>query len=108
MPRLPETGTEAPRENRARMSGTWRTGIFGAPLLDCCIAHIECLLEHVHPGGDHEIIVGRVHRIRTYEGEPLIFHRSQFATVAAGSHARCGTSDRKPASANADPAPHRG
>ena len=61
----------------------WRVGIFGAPLLDRSIAHIECTMEHVHPSGDHEIIIGRVHRVRVYEGEPLIFHRSRFGTVVS-------------------------
>jgi hypothetical protein len=35
----------------------------------------------VVPSGDHEIIIGRVHRVRVYEGEPLTFHRSKFGTV---------------------------
>jgi flavin reductase (DIM6/NTAB) family NADH-FMN oxidoreductase RutF len=63
----------------------WRTGIFGAPLLDGCIAHIECKMEHRLPSGDHEIIIGRVHRVQTYPGEPLIFHRSRFGGVVADS-----------------------
>lgn len=61
----------------------WRVGIFGAPLLDRCIAHIECTMEHVIPSGDHEILIGRVHRVRVYEGEPLIFHRSRFGAVVS-------------------------
>ena len=63
----------------------WRVGILGAPLLDRCIAHIECTFEHVHPSGDHAIVIGRVHRVRVYEGAPLIFHRSRFGTVVADS-----------------------
>jgi 3-hydroxy-9,10-secoandrosta-1,3,5(10)-triene-9,17-dione monooxygenase reductase component len=63
----------------------WRVGIFGDPLLDRCIAHIECTFEHRHPSGDHDIIIGRVHRVRFYAGEPLIFHRSQFGTVVSDS-----------------------
>jgi flavin reductase (DIM6/NTAB) family NADH-FMN oxidoreductase RutF len=65
----------------------WRVGIFGAPLLDRCIAHIECTLEQCHPSGDHDIVVGRVHRVRFYAGEPLIFHRSRFGTVVSDSAA---------------------
>jgi flavin reductase (DIM6/NTAB) family NADH-FMN oxidoreductase RutF len=61
----------------------WRVGIFGAPLLDRCIAHIECTFEHLYPSGDHAIVIGRVHRVRVYQGEPLIFHRSRFGTVVA-------------------------
>jgi 4-hydroxyphenylacetate 3-hydroxylase, reductase component len=63
----------------------WRVGIFGAPLLDRCIAHIECTFEHHYPSGDHDIIIGRVHRVRAYQGEPLIFHRSRFGTVVSDS-----------------------
>jgi len=63
----------------------WRVGIFGAPLLDRCIAHIECKLEHRLTSGDHEIVIGRVHRVKAYPGEPLIFHRSRFGTVVADS-----------------------
>ncbi len=58
-------------------------GIFGAPLLDRCIAHIECKLEHMLESGDHAIVIGRVHRVKFCAGEPLIFHRSRFGTVVA-------------------------
>jgi flavin reductase (DIM6/NTAB) family NADH-FMN oxidoreductase RutF len=61
----------------------WRVGIFGAPLLDRCIAHIECKLEHMLESGDHAIVIGRVHRVKFYAGEPLTFHRSRFGTVVA-------------------------
>jgi len=54
-------------------------------LLDRCIAHIECKFEHFYPTGDHAIIIGRVHRVKFYSGEPLIFHRSQFGTVVSDS-----------------------
>jgi len=63
----------------------WRVGIFGDPLLDRCIAHIECALDVRHPTGDHDIVIGRVHRVRFYAGEPLIFHRSRFGTVVSDS-----------------------
>src|SRR5215467_12787915 len=61
----------------------WRVGILGDPLLDRCIAHIECTIENRHPSGDHDIVIGRVHRVKFYAGEPLIFHRSRFGTVVA-------------------------
>jgi flavin reductase (DIM6/NTAB) family NADH-FMN oxidoreductase RutF len=63
----------------------WRVGIFGAPLLDRCIAHIECRLEHMLESGDHAIVIGRVYRVKFYAGEPLVFHRSRFGTVVAGT-----------------------
>ncbi|MFN4089311.1 MAG: flavin reductase family protein, partial [Alphaproteobacteria bacterium] len=36
-----------------------RTGKTGAPLLADCVAWIECEMEAIHPGGDHDIFVGR-------------------------------------------------
>jgi len=63
----------------------WRVGILGDPLLDRCIAHIECTLDIRHTSGDHDIVIGRVHRVRFYAGEPLIFHRSRFGTVVSDS-----------------------
>ena len=35
--------------------------------------------------GDHAIVIGRVHRVKFYAGEPLIFHRSRFGTVVSDS-----------------------
>ena len=63
----------------------WRVGILGDPLLDRCIAHIECTIENRHPSGDHDIVIGRVHRVKFYAGEPLIFHRSRYGTVVPGT-----------------------
>ncbi len=57
---------------------SWRRGVFGAPLLDGCIAYIECTTEHRYNAGDHDIFLGRVHRVRVRDGKPLIFHRSRF------------------------------
>ncbi|MGN6795867.1 MAG: flavin reductase family protein, partial [Streptosporangiaceae bacterium] len=72
------------RRSEDKFAGlNWRVGIFGAPLLDRCIAHIECKFEHSLPSGDHAIVIGRVHRVKVYAGEPLTFHRSQFGTVAS-------------------------
>ena len=51
------------------------------PLVLFCVDHRAPSLEARHPTGDHDIVVGRVHRVRFYAGEPLIFHRSRFGTV---------------------------
>jgi 3-hydroxy-9,10-secoandrosta-1,3,5(10)-triene-9,17-dione monooxygenase reductase component len=72
------------RRSEDKFAGlNWRVGIFGAPLLDRCIAHIECRFEHSLPSGDHAIVIGRVHRVKVYAGEPLTFHRSQFGTIVS-------------------------
>jgi len=55
-----------------------REGIRGVPILGEYAALFECSTEHVYPGGDHKIIVGRVHRFEDREAEPLVLHRSRF------------------------------
>jgi 3-hydroxy-9,10-secoandrosta-1,3,5(10)-triene-9,17-dione monooxygenase reductase component len=57
----------------------WSPGVTGAPILSGVIAHIECRLEAVMVGGDHDIVTGRP----LYVGEgpglaPLLFFRSQY------------------------------
>jgi flavin reductase (DIM6/NTAB) family NADH-FMN oxidoreductase RutF len=56
----------------------YRIGAAGAPLIEGCIAHIDCALEVSYDGGDHVILVGRVHGVATDDGSPLIFHRSRY------------------------------
>jgi flavin reductase (DIM6/NTAB) family NADH-FMN oxidoreductase RutF len=55
-------------------------GPTGSPRLADVIAVIECTVEHSLPGGDHEIIVGRVRHVETNsEGaSPLLFWRGQY------------------------------
>jgi 3-hydroxy-9,10-secoandrosta-1,3,5(10)-triene-9,17-dione monooxygenase reductase component len=59
-----------------------REGISGVPILGEYAALFECSTEHVYPGGDHKIIVGRVHRFEARDAEPLVLHRSRFLTTA--------------------------
>jgi hypothetical protein len=49
------------------------------------VAHIDCTLEAVHPGGDHVIVVGRVREldvVRDDVGEKLRIHRIPSPTIA--------------------------
>ena len=62
---------------------THHRGLTGSPRLTDVIAVIECTVEHALPGGDHEIIVGRVRHAET-NGEgasPLLFWRGQYASL---------------------------
>lgn len=63
----------------------YREGIRGVPILNEYAALFECSTEHVYPGGDHKIIVGRVHRFEDREVEPLVLHRSRFLTPEEAS-----------------------
>lgn len=53
-------------------------GLHGVPILPDFAACFECSTEHLYSGGDHKIIVGRVHRFEDRETEPLIIYRSRF------------------------------
>jgi flavin reductase (DIM6/NTAB) family NADH-FMN oxidoreductase RutF len=47
------------------------------------LAWIDCELEAVHPGGDHDIVVGRVRDLEVaHEGAPLVFFRGGYAQLA--------------------------
>jgi 3-hydroxy-9,10-secoandrosta-1,3,5(10)-triene-9,17-dione monooxygenase reductase component len=50
----------------------------GMPLLPGAIAHICCRVSAIHPGGDHEIVLGQVLTCSDAEGHPLLFHKGTF------------------------------
>jgi len=50
------------------------TGLDQVPLIEGCVVYLECLTEARYPGGDHDIIVGRVRRIYNIGKAPLLFH----------------------------------
>ena len=58
-------------------------GATGAPLATGAIAIIECELEEVYPGGDHDLFLGRVVAIRmgdTRKG-PLVYHEGGYPSL---------------------------
>jgi flavin reductase len=62
-------------------------GQTGAPLAAGAMAAIECELETVYPGGDHDLFLGRVvavHAGDTRRG-PLVFHEGSYPTLKADS-----------------------
>ncbi|MGI9261619.1 MAG: flavin reductase family protein [Woeseiaceae bacterium] len=55
-----------------------REGLHGVPILPEFLACFECSTEHIYPGGDHKIVVGRVHAFEARDADPLIIYRSHF------------------------------
>ena len=56
----------------------------GEPPLICdALAHFVCRKINDLRVGDHELFVGEIVRAAAHSGTPLIFHESQFTTVAA-------------------------
>lgn len=49
----------------------------GVPLIPGTLARFECETHATHDGGDHLIIIGRVGRVTTRLGDPLIFSRGK-------------------------------
>jgi flavin reductase (DIM6/NTAB) family NADH-FMN oxidoreductase RutF len=58
-------------------------GPTGSPRLDGALAALECTVEHRLPGGDHEIVVGRVRDVETADADaaPLLYWRGAYASI---------------------------
>lgn len=77
-------GIQFARSGGDKFAGVeWTPGPSGAPLLSGVLAHIDCTIEAVHPGGDHQIVVGRVlHLAADAAKKPLVYFRSAFESLA--------------------------
>lgn len=63
-----------------RFDRVWATdNADGVPVLAGCVAEYHCRVQARHPGGDHAIIVARVHGFRAATGAPLLFHDGRFS-----------------------------
>jgi flavin reductase (DIM6/NTAB) family NADH-FMN oxidoreductase RutF len=60
-----------------------RRGPTGSPRLAGVLAALECTVEHRLPGGDHEIVVGRVREVETsgHDAAPLLYWRGSYASL---------------------------
>ena len=60
-----------------------RPGPTGSPRLDGALAVLECTVENRLPGGDHEIVIGRVHDVEvSYDGAaPLLYWRGSYLSL---------------------------
>lgn len=66
-----------------KFSGTAvSVGVDGIPLIDGAVAQFECERVAAYPGGDHEIVLGRVVRIRRSERVPLLFCKGELRSLA--------------------------
>jgi flavin reductase (DIM6/NTAB) family NADH-FMN oxidoreductase RutF len=60
-----------------------RPGHTGSPRLDGVLAALECTVEERLPGGDHEIIIGRVQAVETNgrDAAPLLYWRGTYGSL---------------------------
>lgn len=62
----------------------YRLGWSDAPLIEGCIAWLECRPHARHRAGDHVLFLAEVVTVeRAPEGQGLVFQRGRFATTAA-------------------------
>ncbi|MBM4363418.1 MAG: flavin reductase family protein [Deltaproteobacteria bacterium] len=52
----------------------------GVPLLGGAIATLECRVESRVAAGDHDVLIGRIQRVETRGGEPLLYLRGRYGT----------------------------
>jgi 3-hydroxy-9,10-secoandrosta-1,3,5(10)-triene-9,17-dione monooxygenase reductase component len=66
-------------DNAARFEGLDEVVHEGdVPLIAGAVVSFVCRLHAVHPGGDHEIVVGEVLKGSIHEDAPLVYHRGSF------------------------------
>lgn len=71
-----------PEKFEALTGHRW-TEAHGLPVLDRALAWVACELRELRPGGDHEIGIGEVVGTGAGEdGDPLVFYRGRYTTVA--------------------------
>jgi flavin reductase (DIM6/NTAB) family NADH-FMN oxidoreductase RutF len=59
---------------------TWETG---APVLPGSLATLDCSTETIQDGGDHVILIGRVHRaVGDRAGNPLIYYAGAYRSLS--------------------------
>ena len=51
------------------------------PLLADCLAVLECRLWQEYDGGDHVLLLAEVLDCQAFEGQPLLYYRSRYATL---------------------------
>ncbi len=63
----------------------WSTRATGSPVIDGCLAWIDCTIEAVHEGGDHWVVLGRVADLGVSRPEigPLIFFKGGYGAVGS-------------------------
>ncbi|MGA4539990.1 flavin reductase family protein [Uniformispora flossi] len=61
----------------------WAPARNGAPRLAGSIAWIEADVDHILPGGDHEIVIGRVSELELpRDAAPLLFYKGAYAGIS--------------------------
>ena len=69
-------------EQPERFAGIrWRQGPCGSPILEGCVASLECISGQRIEAGDHMILIGRVVACEYSDGGPLVFCRGSYLSL---------------------------
>jgi flavin reductase (DIM6/NTAB) family NADH-FMN oxidoreductase RutF len=70
------------RPHADRFAGvSYRLGWSEAPLIDGCVAWLECRPHARHRAGDHVLFVGEVVTVERAPGQGLVFHHGRYGTT---------------------------
>jgi flavin reductase len=69
-------------EDERRLSIRYRTTPGGVPVLEGALLQLTCNVIASHPAGDHTIFVAEVMDAEIHEGDPLLFFRSGYHSLA--------------------------
>ncbi len=76
------SGQYAQRGGHRAQAAHFTTGSQGEPKLIDALAHFTCAAYAVHPGGDHQIIVGEVLQFESREADPLIYYSGGYRALS--------------------------
>jgi len=71
------------RDKGAFVGLDYQTNAHGVPLINNCLARLECRHVATHPGGDHVIVVGEVTNAEINEGNALGFFAGKYGVFQA-------------------------
>ncbi len=64
----------------------WRPGPSGMPIIDGCVAWIDCELDKEIDAGDHVLVLARVDALDlARDAHALVFHRGDYTSTAAAA-----------------------
>lgn len=80
------SGTFATKGGDKFASLAWQPGQSGVPVLDGCVAWIDCELDRELDAGDHVLVLGRVVDLDVErDAHALVFHRGDYTSTAAAA-----------------------
>ncbi len=72
----------AQKDNHQLRQGDFSTGKSGLPVIRHALTSMECEVWQRYPGGDHQILVGKVIEMSARPtGKPLLFHGGKYAEI---------------------------